>query len=144
MREILFRGKRVDNSEWVEGLLSKGRLQGYEGNTLQPCIDHEEKGVVLSSVVIPCSVGQFTGMFDKIGQRLFEGDIVKIYNQRGETDIRDGVVYWINHDQAYCICRGLEQNVHYGDLGNFDDGKFLEVIGNIHDNPELDEKSKTP
>lgn len=76
MREIIFRGKRIDDGEWVFGFLSKGRLQGYENNTLQPCIDREEKGVMISSVVDPETIGQYINREDKNENMIFEGDIV--------------------------------------------------------------------
>ena len=150
MREILFRGKRVDNGEWVEGYLSKRRdLDGK----LKHCIDFEEKGVMCSSIVIPETVGQYTGLDDRNGDKVFEGDIVKItYNDRltrrlekedyesymKEFCLVEQVVFYKG---AFCSKVEIENMPLYRPLG-FDLYaksmlKELEVIGNIHDNPEL-------
>lgn len=150
MREILFRGKRVDNGEWVEGYLSKSR--DVDGK-LKHCIDFEEKGVMCSSIVIPETVGQYTGLDDRNGDKVFEGDIVKItYNDRltrrlekedyesymKEFCLVEQVVFYKG---AFCSKVEIENMPLYRPLG-FDLYaksmlKELEVIGNIHDNPEL-------
>lgn len=128
MREILFRGKRVDNNEWVYGFLSKSRSNNH---FLSLCIDHEENGVMLPSIVEPETIGQYTGLTDKNGKKIFERDIVR-YN--GEKHIvvfetRGGTGYFgikIDHIETWGFCLSVP-------------AKLMEVIGNIHDNPELAE-----
>lgn len=128
MREILFRGKRVDNNEWVYGFLSKSRGNNH---FLSLCIDHEENGVMLSSIVEPETIGQYTGLSDKNGTRIFEGDIVRyrgeehvvVFETRGETGYF-GIK--IDHIETWGFCLSVP-------------AKLMEVIGNIHDNPELAE-----
>lgn len=128
MREILFRGKRVDNNEWVYGFLSKSRGNNH---FLSLCIDHEENGVMLSSIVEPETIGQYTGLTDKNGKKIFEGDIVST----SKEDER-GVVRCEDSDAAYVI--GCDDNIDLSFLENLW-GRDVEVIGNIHDNPELAE-----
>nr|DAG37346.1 MAG TPA: YopX protein [Caudoviricetes sp.] len=128
MREILFRGKRVDNNEWVYGFLSKSRGNNH---FLSLCIDHEENGVMLSSIVEPETIGQYTGLSDKSGVKIFEGDIVRysgekhivVFETRGETGYF-GIK--IDHIETWGFCLSVP-------------AKLMEVIGNIHDNPELAE-----
>ena len=128
MREILFRGKRVDNNEWVYGFLSKSRGNNH---FLSLCIDHEENGVMLSSIVEPETIGQYTGLNDKNGKKIFEGDIVRyngekhivVFETRGETGYF-GIK--IDHIETWGFCLSVP-------------AKLMEVIGNIHDNPELAE-----
>lgn len=128
MREILFRGKRVDNNEWVYGFLSKSRGNNH---FLSLCIDHEENGVMLSSIVEPETIGQYTGLSDKNGTKIFEGDIVLyngekhivVFETRGENSYF-GIK--IDHIETWGFCLSVP-------------AKLMEVIGNIHDNPELAE-----
>ena len=133
MREIKFRGKRVDNGEWVYGFLSKGRLQGYENNTLQSCIDQEEKGVMISSVVNNNTVGQFTGLTDKSGKKIFEGDIISHFANYSGKLLVAKVVY---EDGAY-MCLMSPTSAF---LMDWVSSSSCEVIGNVHSNPEFLER----
>ena len=122
MREILFRAKRTDNGEWCEGYLSKSR---DENKHLKLCIDHEEQGVMCSSIVIPETVEQYTGLTDKNGKKIFEGDIVRLDGTEiSQIRYCEGVYRLCNEDGYY----GVSVHNHHS---------YVEVIGNIHDNPEL-------
>lgn len=115
MREILFRGK--GNIEWVYGdlrHLNDGRVAIRKDGEIYP---YE---------VIPETVGQYTGLTDKNGKKIFEGDICKhISNYSGNTVI-SVVTYTDGHFLALV-------DEHSG----FELSEKLEIIGNIHDNPEL-------
>lgn len=133
MREILFRGKRVDNGKWVKGFLSKSRNIEEKPALLKPCIDYEEKGVMMSSIVAPETVGQFTGLTDKNGNKIFEGDIVTYDKEYGGETREKGTVYWC--EGAFGV-ENVQDEEDSGLLGVFVNHQ-LEIIGNIHDNPEL-------
>lgn len=147
MREILFRGKKVDDKTWVRGYLSKSRMHGYKGNTLQLCIDHENNGVMLTSVVDPETVGQWTGLTDKNGVKIFEGDILKgdeyPYLSDGNCNYFAEVV-WFDNAPAFGLLtiKNIKSDIRGISAGNTDwmEGfkpETWEIIGNIHDNPEL-------
>lgn len=138
MREILFRGKRVDNNEWVYGFLSKSRGNNH---FLSLCIDHEENGVMLSSIVEPETIGQYTGLTDKNGKKIFEGDIIKVH--KSDTYV---IKYGEYTPRNYCLACYYDKPTigFYAYDGEkcfqlSTNSRCYEVIGNIHDNPELAE-----
>lgn len=142
MREYLFRGKRIDNGEWVDGDLvraSEGKsyiVEDCETN----CDDGETTDLFATSwyEVDPATVGQFTGLLDKNGKRIFEGDIC-----RDNTGDIVQIVWSKNHSWGCKIIKGctLSLNLTFPlwQWDNCRENGFrkIEVIGNIHDNQEL-------
>lgn len=134
MREILFRGKRIDNGEWIQGFLSKSRNTEEKPALLKFCIDYEENGVMYSAIVDPETIGQYTGLTDKNGKRIFEGDIIKHYNRKDDSTIFDtGRVFWRGEYARFL--RTSEDECKYFLIEDM--SCPYEVIGNIYDNPEL-------
>lgn len=126
MREILFRGKRVDNGTWAYGDLLHC---DYEME-----IDSESLGEN-GGYIIPETVGQYTGLKDKSGTKIFEGDIVEILLS-GKHGI--GIVeYGKSGISAYVA---MSHSVYSNYVLNKSDN-FI-VLGNIYDNPELMEATK--
>lgn len=150
MREILFRGKRLDNGEWVFGMLT-----GYGKKVAQigTFCDYGTHICSISSLgVYPNTVGQFTGLTDKNGKRIFEGDIVRATIRRDEgyaENIRNekGVIAFDSLGMIGLMLDRTGNNIPvWSDFfcelslsGNILDYCF-ELIGNIHDNPELLER----
>ena len=122
MREILFRAKLADEDTWVEG-----SLVVWKGDTMI-YTDRGFPHFMGNFLVEPETVGQFTGLTDKNGVKIFEGDIVIGYDVWGKEYGR-GVVTWNE------ICSGW----YYDNFKSmYNDGiSIYKVIGNIHDNPEL-------
>ena len=135
MREILFRGKRIDNGEWVQGYLTQNSGTTQNGKTFIDSFiqtSHYEHGELVKTDTI----GQYTGLTDKNGKKIFEGDILQIYE--GSED--DG--YKIREVYSYrgVLCVDYETSEwDFNALAFLDsDNVFtFEVIGNIYDNPEL-------
>ena len=131
MREILFRGKQTDNGEWIEGAYSPFNLNFFGEREEKPhiiIISDDEDIDGLWCEVIPETVGQYTGLTDKNGVRIFEGDIVSLVKH-------DGLIYKV----VYVPCRYELVNSKGVNCFVLDIYKSenIEVIGNIHDNPEL-------
>ena len=120
-REIKFRGKRIDNKKWVYGFLAD---EEYIND-----ID----SIDLSSIEVDIdTVGQFTGLFDKNGKEIYEGDIIKGFDITIEV--------WYSEDRACFIAEMKEpQNDMMDILGGYDTER-MEIIGNIYDNPNLIKK----
>ena len=132
MREILFRAKTIDSeSKWVEGFYNHipcGRFQCDE-HCIQTIMEDGRIGQLWN--VDENTVGQFTGLTDKNGKKIFEGDIVKHYNNTQHPEqFEIGMVWW--NDCHLCFKRTSYPASVYVWRGG-----IYEVIGNIHDHPEL-------
>ena len=126
MREILFRGKRVDNGKWVEGyycVFNDTSHRIYTGYAEKDCGEYYPD----CYEVIPETVGQYTELPDKNGRPIFEGDIV-----RDAETFYVGKIYF-DADTARFV---IEFASFITDFDNYNNGS-IEVIGNIYDNPEL-------
>jgi uncharacterized phage protein (TIGR01671 family) len=143
MREILFRGKRVDTNEWVEGYYAISPTDSKSYIYAKDCheMDIAEDGFHVAYRLIqvfPTTVGQYTGLTDKNGKKIFEGDIIKIVPYCDYSDD-----YSISNVYSY---NGILCVDYHGDDFDFTalgflvdylpDGDF-EVIGNIYNNLEL-------
>lgn len=128
MREILFRGKRKDNGEWIYGYycVFNGMIHCiYTSYAETDCGDIYPDYYEVD----PETVGQYTGHTDKNGVKIFEGDIVRYGDTIHEVvfEQRNGTAYFgLVYSESETLPFG-----HYQDL------RQIEVIGNIHDNPEL-------
>jgi len=168
-RTIKFRGKRVDNGEWIYGDLCD-YMSGY-GKCIMPKAffatrDFGEKDEFGNPViedtmaiggfipVIPETVAQFTGLLDKNGKEIYEGDVLKFVG--GTCDFVPCGIYDYQHHKkgtilcvqkllsGYTLCLPNQINQHIPNMVGKADNYFFwnnarsfEVIGNIHDNPEL-------
>ncbi len=129
MREILFRGKRIDNGEWTYGnLIVTERLIGTECYVSSKTGIDNGKSYKFS--VNPPTVGQFTGLIDKNGKKIFEGDII-VVPLSGKP--AKGIVEYFKTDICGFVVITQPQYSNYVLQKNY----AYEVIGNIHDNPDL-------
>lgn len=123
MREIKFRGKRTSDGEWVYGYLVR---TGNGTNTIFG--SHLYPEVV--STVVPESVGQFTGLHDKNGKEIYEGDIMRNPHS-GEVGVVEWSPMWLQYWLTICNIPSKDGLPFLAALG-------YAVVGNIHDNPYLD------
>ena len=125
MREILFRGKHKADGKWCEGNL-------HIDKQCVAIITPDDTPLGWYGQVDPDTIGQYTGLTDKNGTKIFEGDIVKLrllaakMEWKGVCEYRNGAfgLAWQYAGQRYCTFAGT-CNAEY------------EVLGNIHDNPEM-------
>ena len=135
MREILFRGK-MDNGEWVYGSFCTDALEQFNGlcgvDGFIRLYD-KAKGKMQTYEVDRETVGQYTGLTDKNGKRIFEGDIVKT------SDItHEGVIQIPGESFEIAMRKGCWVMVAGEDWDFLETNhECIQVIGNIHDNPEL-------
>lgn len=142
-RKIEFRGKRIDNGKWVYGDYFKTPLTDENSGTkseagwffltgeLRHCIGQDN----VAFTVDEKTVGQFTGLRDKNGKKIFEADIVKIDDREiGAKDIIIGEVYWC---ADYTLWKAGPGFCVWSKKGHSDLSPNIEIIGNIYENPEL-------
>ena len=160
MREILFRGKRCDNGEWVQGFYVRADHHWHNNGIHKDwiiCGASANGGWFALHNKYPVkaeSISQFTGLTDKNGKKIFEGDLLNGFEYpfyRSEDNAHNYFAEMVWFDE--CCAFGIvthkypTSNVRGISAGNTDyleeyDFSEWEVIGNIHDNPELLEGKK--
>ena len=147
MREILFRGKQVSDGEWIEGYVFPQVIDGGYAPlciTTEPICANDYSEILGNWAIVDSStVGQYTGLTDKNGRKIFEGDIIAAKHPDHARSVSGIVKYGEFKDVDSC------DTYHYlgfyieiwghciSILEPMNEGIELEVIGNIHDNPEL-------
>ena len=132
-RQIIFRGKRLDNGEWVYGDLEYNsaknivRIHTYDNNG----------EYLMQHLVQPDAVGQFTGLTDKNGKEIYEGDILHTIGKNETTKGKD--YYRSVSFKRGSFCMNVADYNVTNPLHNHTIGGSLnwEVVGNIYDNPDL-------
>lgn len=125
MREILFRGKRIDSGEWVYGTMYK------IAKDLNPFILTGGKSGC-SYQVEEETVGQYTGLNDKNGKRIFEGDVAKVLQGK------DKCIAYVGFENGAFILCPKTGNIYERTMWSYWYNDWdVEVIGNVRDNPEL-------
>ncbi|MBE7092728.1 MAG: hypothetical protein E7365_06080 [Clostridiales bacterium] len=144
MREILFRGKRFSNGEWVIGGIMKTFHPNYDCGNEEEFLSQSPNCYCICAnnkdyFVEQASIGQYTGLTDKNGTKIFEGDIVKVERDfwhgenKKEREIFIGVVCYDERSADFGLKGAKYMNLT---MHRFK-GDYQTVIGNIHDNPEL-------
>ena len=132
MREILFRAKAINrnkgyhrtkykNGDWVYGLITRLYDEQFENLPAEMTNEYGVSGIEIDHKTI----GQYTGLTDKNSKKIFEGDIVEYQEEYGEIEYFEQEAMFAVSFDTWCT--------------DFDHlyGKDVEIIGNIHDNPEL-------
>ena len=127
MKEILFRGKRKDNGKWIEGYFYINATGHYFIlKAEEPDIDGWYEGDFVDfNEVIPKTVGQYTGLKDKNGKKIFEGDLLD-FDNREWGDVFEPEIITFKEITGEWKLAGSKQDLN----------SFRTVVGNIHDNKE--------
>lgn len=135
-REILFRGQRVDNKELVYGYVFPVVINEVLRYFIIPCDTYCPKHITIKELqveVIPKTIGQFTGLTDKNGVKIFEGDVLKsnMYNKKWIVDFTpcDGLKLAIKYEDDFKI-NGIFQT---HEDWSYNKISSCEIIGNIHE-----------
>lgn len=137
MRTIKFRGKLIDNSEWIYGVPINTHIGDYIVTEENPhvCSLYGYMEIDEFGQVDPDTVGQFTGLYDKNGKEIYEGDIIGCH----DPEIKHLIFYNEKEGRFMAALNGDIEN-YFVSVCGLDNSCWVaskEVIGNIHDNPEL-------
>lgn len=130
MREILFKAKRIDNGEWVEGCLV---IDHSRSNLFEYRIQPVESGVLYAPPINPETICQYTGLTDKNGKKIWENDILMAHLDESYPEdatyetVEWNVAGWVGHETGSIDRRYLDEF----------DLEHYEVVGNIFENLEL-------
>lgn len=132
MREILFRGKRIDNGKWIEGLYCQRKEKVFGGIRTRymivvPTVD-SFSGARWIAIDL-ATAGQYTGLTDKNGKKIFEGDIVEVQFPSAKAI---GKVIFENGNYIVRYTSKMFNGLYY-----LIEKREVKVVGNIHDNPKL-------
>lgn len=125
--KVLFRGKRLDNVEWLYG-----SLLTYRDGVME-IAEKLNKHTLIKYEVDPATIGRYTGLTDKNGVKIFDGDIVRFAALRNRESIHQ-VIY---EGWRWNLSNFYETGYDCPRCGFSEGTQCIEVIGNIHDNPEL-------
>lgn len=138
MRDILFRGKRIDNGEWGEGIPIQTHIGVFMCFDENPhyCSQYGYMEIDKIAMVDEATVCQYTGLADKNGRKIFEGDILHFVNHINNNEWLCAVEFL----EGSFICRYIYKDGELGEYNHFTswhEKVKWEVAGNIFDNPEL-------
>jgi len=134
-REIKFRGKRIDNGNWVYGDLIHDDLD-FDLPGVSIRFNYKEEFRYSIKDVIPETVGEYTGLKDKKQKDIYEGDLVRTYVPE-EGKLLERIIYENGSFRVNCLS-GDKIDYPLGSILS----KYIEVVGNIYQNPELLEEAK--
>lgn len=144
MREILFKAKRIDNGEWVEGALFDGEKYCVIGQEIKfnPNIENECK--IVGFTVDRNTICQYTGLTDKNGNKIWENDVIQYID---EDLAVNGVVRFGRHEQIVMLELGFyvewvsnEAECFKTDICYWVEKRDIDVIGNVYDNRDFERR----
>lgn len=132
MIEILFRGKEMEFGRWIYGSVLYPKFPDY-GVSIRIFDKETDRYEYVYQYIYSNTLGQYTGVNDKTGEKIFEGDIVKVYDKQDGLDKKYKHFIGVIEREKNCFVIVEDKYTHIRNWENFE----IEIIGNIFENPEL-------